>query len=123
MKPAIEGRRAPRQRLALPPAMWDVLVQLSRARRCAEELEVSPWQFAISLANLLGDGLTEADLRGLVRQGLVEHALETTTLGDCHRVFIPTGFADLTPASCFVLSPAGQAVVRGKRLTDRVLES
>jgi hypothetical protein len=122
MKPATGVRSAPRRRPVFPPAVWGVLVQLNRARRCAAELELSPWQFAVSLASLLGDGLTEADLRRLVHQGLVEHGQETTTLSDSHRVFVRSGPLGLTPASCFVLSPAGRALVSGKGVPDRIPE-
>jgi hypothetical protein len=119
MKAIAGGLFVPRPRPGFPPGAWEILAQLSQAHRCAVELDISPWEFAISVASLLGDGRSEADLDGLVRQGLVEHAWEMTTLSDCHRVFHRSHSGELMPTSCFVLTPAGQALVTGKGRAKR----
>jgi hypothetical protein len=63
-------------------------------------------QFAIELDRLLKVGLSECDLRWLIRRGYVEHHLELTSSGEAERTFAKGG-ARFHHNSCFVISAAG----------------
>jgi hypothetical protein len=70
-----------------------------------------PWQFGIELGQLLTTGLTVSDLRWLVQQKYLEHAVEITTRRDRRRVFRPVSNLALAERSCFLLTPAGLAAL------------
>jgi hypothetical protein len=86
---------------------------LLEAYERAGELGREPWDFAVELAALLAHGLTVTDLRGLICHGDVEHAVEVTRPEDTRRVFHRTENLAVKEGSCFVLTPAGVARLRG----------
>jgi hypothetical protein len=85
---------------------------LSQARLLADDVKQGAWDFAVEIHCLLAAGLTCSELRWLLGKGLVEHAHETTMLGDERRTFSPLGKTTLTPESCFVITPAGEEYLR-----------
>ncbi|HVC94011.1 MAG TPA: hypothetical protein VND64_09990 [Pirellulales bacterium] len=100
-------------------------VGLASARRCrgvlrlaenhAEALAIGsdPWDFAVSTEVLrISGGLTHADLHWLVREGLVEHAVETTAARRRKRVFRHGGRLRLAGRVCFAISETGLAMAR-----------
>ncbi len=67
------------------------------------------WDFAVAVRCLQKLGLSETDLRWLVRKGYVAHAREVTVQGDDGREFRPTGNLTFTRRTCFVLTEVGVA--------------
>ena len=65
------------------------------------------WQGALGMSALAAVGANDAVVRWLLRQGLVEHCIETTRQGARRRTFRPGG-SSLEKRSCFVLSDMGQ---------------
>src|SRR4051812_31386468 len=61
------------------------ILLLSQAKLLADDLEQDSWAFAVEINCLLEAGLTNSELRWLLGKGLVEHAHETTLLGDERR--------------------------------------
>jgi hypothetical protein len=96
---------------------------LSQASALAADLKQQPWDFAVEIGCLLAAGLTHSELRWLLGKGLVEHAHETTLLGEERRTFAPLGKTTLTPATCFVLTPAGDEYLQALAGEDPVPEA
>lgn len=72
--------------------------------------QVSVWDFAIELPRLRQLKLSHNDLRFLVLQGAVEHALELTLSGDNQRSFRPATGLVFARRTCFVLSTEGASL-------------
>jgi len=96
--------------LHLTPSMWLALRQLLKAHDTARHLNLSRWEFAVEIDALEKAGCDHNDLRALICQGLVEHALELTTRPAKRRCLRRMPGLRLTPKSCFVLSDWGVAV-------------
>jgi hypothetical protein len=94
----------------LTSSMWLVMRQLLKAHDIAHELNRPKWEFAVELEALEKTGGDRNDLRALICEGLVEHALETTPVRSRRRRFRRISTLRLTPASCFVLSDWGLAI-------------
>ena len=62
-----------------------------------------PWDFAVEIDQLRTLGLSDNDLRFLVRSQYLEHAREVTAVGQNGRQFQPTGNLTFAPRTCFVL--------------------
>lgn len=88
------------------------LLLLLQAHECARDSTSDEWDFALEIAALRDRGLTENELRWLLKMGLVEHRLEATLLGDETRCFLAQGGLKFTGDSCFVLTAAGEIYVR-----------
>jgi hypothetical protein len=67
------------------------------------------WQYAVRLDELLQVGLTEADLRRLVDQQLVEYRVEITKPRSKRRHFETWDNLSIPEGSCFVLTEPGAA--------------
>lgn len=76
------------------------------------DTECDRWDFAVPIRGLRKLGLTEADLRWLVRKGYVQHAREVTVPGDDGRAFRSTGDLTFVRRTCFVLTDSGVAKAR-----------
>jgi hypothetical protein len=85
---------------------------LLEALEYAEDTGSDPWDFAIAIRRFFELGLTETDLRWLVRKGYVMHAREVTSPDQLGRAFRPTGDLTFGKRTCFVLSGAGVAMAR-----------
>ncbi len=80
---------------------------LRQARRYADDLKRSQWDFAVEMSSLRDAGLTAGDLRWLTCNGYVEHAREISRPGDERREFRPGSNLRFTSRSCFVLTKTG----------------
>jgi hypothetical protein len=78
----------------------------------AEDSESDRWEFAVAMTTLHELGLTENDLRWLVRKGYVEHAREATVSNSQGRKFRPTGDKTFCKQTCFVLTSTGITTAR-----------
>jgi hypothetical protein len=80
---------------------------LTKAYHCAGELGRSAWDFAVELATLRAAGLTETNLRWLVCNGYIEHAIERRQVDTAGRSFAKGGRLWFSDRTCVVLTPAG----------------
>lgn len=78
----------------------------------AQYIDGDVWDFAVSIKELRCCGLTENDLRLLVRLQLVEHASEIVAAHSTARQFRPTGPLAFSERSCFVLTVNGSRAAR-----------
>src|SRR5689334_20550802 len=79
--------------------LWDA----QRLSRAGDD----PWQFATELSELHRAGVTRTVLRGLLRDGVVRHAVERTGPHSGRRQFEPVDNLFIPDGSCFVLTEAG----------------
>ena len=112
-----------RQPLPPAPPLEPLFISLSHARRAmrllceawdaarAEKQDI--WQFAVEIGQLRALGLGHTELRRLLCQGLLEHAIENTEVGACGRTFRPLKALVLPEQSCFVLTARGREIVSG----------
>jgi len=90
------------------------LAVMVEAVEYAEATSCDPWDFAVEIDQLRKLGLSENDLRFLVRLQYVDHAGEVTVAGSVSRRFRPTGDLYFTKRTCFVLTSRGIAAANGK---------
>jgi hypothetical protein len=98
-----------------PPPSAAILTALSllkRARDAAQELHLDPWEFAVTLAQLIVAGLSCDDVRGLVVAGLVECADERRRTRENQRAFQIDANAGLSARTCFILTPTGERFLK-----------
>lgn len=81
---------------------------LLKAWHFADKEGRAAWDFAVELDDLVGLGLSRADLRRLICRGLLEHAEELAGGAESDRVFQSTGRLQLSQRSCFILTAAGR---------------
>src|SRR5437899_903124 len=75
---AAERERCKRPHWVAVPRRMEVAIDLLRtAYDQALSRNEAAWMYALPIGALRAVGLSEADLRGLVRGGLVDHAIET----------------------------------------------
>lgn len=86
----------------------DAVELLLQASRYARLIGVDRWEFAVNISCLNDTGLSENDLRLLVRLGDFEHAFEITSSTDTVRRFQHVGSTFFTDRTCFVLSAHGE---------------
>ena len=85
------------------------LEELFKAKCLARNAECELWEFAVGIGTLQRLGLTESDLRWLIRKGYVEHAHETTNGVHRRRVFESAYALRFKRRTCFVLTESGTA--------------
>ena len=66
------------RKLLIPKRIQPAIELLVEAWRYAEQTNCDPWEFAVEIELFRELGLSRNDFRWLVKQGLVEHQLETT---------------------------------------------
>ena len=81
-----------------------VLEMLLQALACAEKRRRTPWDYAVPLHDVRKTGILDHDLRGLVEDGVVEHAHEKCSSSSGRREFEQDGELVFNTLSCFVLS-------------------
>ena len=86
---------------------------LSQAYYYAADTNEDVWTFAVELASLRDPQANDNDLRWLVAQGYIEHAVETTQVNDERRSFQSSRSLLFRPTSCFVCTPTGAAFSEG----------
>ena len=89
------------------PQFAEGMSSLLQAVKYAQDTESDHWEFAISIGYMRSIGLTENDLRWLVKKQYVHHAREVTVLGDNGREFRATGDLSFCSKTCFVLTDIG----------------
>jgi hypothetical protein len=106
-----DDRDAPALDLALAAScgidLRPALRLLDRAYRYASDVAESEWQFAIEIDRLRACGLSECDLRWLVRRSVVEHRSEITGRDASSRCFAPSEHLAFYPDTCFTLTRTG----------------
>jgi hypothetical protein len=95
------------QSIIVAPKFQRALTLLIEAAEYARQTTVSPWEFAVEINQFLQLGLSENDLRFLIRMYYVEHATEVTSVGSYGRQFRSSGDLYFTNRTCFVLTPIG----------------
>jgi hypothetical protein len=108
---AKQAHKTPNGRMANP--FGPALSVLLGASQYAAYTHVDPWEFAVEIGQLRALGLTDNDLRFLVRLRYVDHATEVTPINKDGRQFRRTGDLSFTERTCFVLAPEGIVAVRG----------
>lgn len=93
---------------------------LLEAHACAEDTGSERWEFAIAIRRFRELGLSETDLRWLVRKGYVDHAKDVTRLEDQRREFRPSTNLSFCKKTCFALTDAG--VSRARSLKQAPVE-
>jgi len=89
-----------------PRAVLRALDRLMRASQYARESGHSDWEFAITMAELRRDGVSESELRWLACREFVQHGKETTR-GSGDRTFDRQVSLRLSKRSAFVITDAG----------------
>jgi hypothetical protein len=84
-----------------------VLRALMQAYLYAQDVLLSPWEFALEWKILQTMGLSLNDARWLMAKRYVEHAHELTSPTDTARTFGPIGISCIADNSCFVLTSTG----------------
>jgi hypothetical protein len=98
---------------AIPLKLQHGLAAMLEAVNYAAATNRDRWEFAVEIGELRKLGLSENDLRFLVRIQCVEHASEITATGNDHRRFRRTGDVCFTRRTCFVLTSKGIAAANG----------
>lgn len=80
---------------------------LLRAWHFAQDLNNSPWEFAVEIGALSDLGMTDSDLRWLVAKGWAEFAEENGQLPTGARQFHHKNCYPYCSKTCFVLTTAG----------------
>ncbi len=62
------------------------------------------WEYAVEIDSLIKAGLSPSDLRWMVTQGYLRHAIEVTSAEDSQRRFLRGRNLAFPPRTCFVLS-------------------
>jgi hypothetical protein len=75
-----------------------------------------PWQEAVTLAELRQAGVRKADLRRMIRNGLVEYRVEATTARSKRRRFQKWDNLSIPERSCFILTERGVTAASGAAL-------
>jgi hypothetical protein len=81
---------------------------LVKAHSYAADTDRNPWEFAVTIGELLRDGLSENELRWLSCRGYIEHAHELSTTGN-ERAFDRHVSLRLSKRSAFVITNLGIA--------------
>ncbi len=92
----------------LPDRLTRAIAVLKEAADYAERTGAATWDFAVEVAQLRDLGLSNSDLRYLVKLNFVEHAAEATTANSQARRFRNEAELSITNKSCFVLSREGR---------------
>lgn len=85
----------------------EALELLLQANNYATCINVDLWEFAVDILQFRRLGLSENDIRLLVRMRLVDHALETLPTDKGMRQFKSATCSCFTEQTCFILTPLG----------------
>jgi hypothetical protein len=87
--------------------MCKALAELLEGYEYAKDTDQDVWAYAVDFEEFSAAGLSSNDLRWLIYEGHVAHALETTRPTDNERVFRPAHNLRFTEDSCFVFTEVG----------------
>jgi hypothetical protein len=102
------------QTLSLANLPEPALGLLLEGYEAARDLACDLWEFAVEIAALLAEGLTNSQLRWLLNVQYLQHAVEKEKPDSAHRVFAPLANGSLPARSCFILTPEGAGLVRAR---------
>lgn len=115
-EPAVTARRPGFPAIVVPPRpahqFQAALRELLEAFEYASRLKVTLWEFAVEADVVRAAGLTNSDLRWLIRQRYVAHRKEVTKQQNANRTFRPARNLTLSRKSCFVLTATGAEFAR-----------
>lgn len=103
--PSVNGLRP--VEAALSPKFGRAMALLLEASIYAQRSNCSRWEFAVGARHLLRLGLSENDLRFLVRMRYLDQAREVVIAGCEWRQFRPMRHLSITKRTCFVLTSQG----------------
>jgi hypothetical protein len=103
---------APRTATPVHPAAQRALGILLEGHEYAQDLHVSPWEFAVEIAALLAEGCTPNTLRWLVHRGYVEQAVVNAEGAPARREAEGNPEQALADEACFVLTELGASLAR-----------
>jgi hypothetical protein len=89
---------------------------LLEAYACARDLGCDLWEFAVEIETLRGQGVTNNQLRWLLRKGYIAQAVERTKTHAPQRSFRHLASPRLYEQACFVITDAGIAFTGGEQL-------
>lgn len=81
--------------------------QLYAGHSYAADLRESCWEFAIGMPSLTAAGLSENDVRWLLKRGYLEHRVEITPPGKAAREFCAPRASGIQVSSVFALTATG----------------
>jgi hypothetical protein len=84
---------------------------LLEAHACAHDLGCDGWEFAVEIDRLHAAGVSNSQLRWLLRKGYIAQGVENTDAAGGPRTFQTIANLSLRPGTCFVLTEAGLALV------------
>ena len=87
------------------------------------DLKCSVWEFAITITELHDAGLSDNDIRWMMRKYLVDHAVEVTQAGDDARSFRPSTGCILSDRACFVWTEKARSLAFADPDTTIVLNN
>ncbi len=108
-KVQLQNETSAREQDSIENPCFSGIETLSRARLYAVETRSDIWDFAVEISRLRADGLSDCDLRWLIRKQFVAHAREITLQGRDGREFQSTGDLTFSRRTCFVLTEEGAA--------------
>lgn len=108
----------------LSKRMIATIKQLVDAFRYAADLGDDVWQFSMDYGSLREQGLTAADVRWMLKSGLVDRAVEVPDESSpAGRVFVESDSQMFSDLDCFVLSNAGYAAATAANLNGSPVEN
>jgi hypothetical protein len=104
------------------PETQTAIAMLAEAASFAAELTCDAWEFAIELADFHAAGVSSTTLRWMLKNTLIEHAVETTPAHHPRRTFKQVPNLKFGRRSCFAFSPASLAHRDQLQRSDRSAE-
>lgn len=92
------------------------------AKLYARQLGCDVWEFAVDIGSFHRAGLSNNDLRWLVLNGVLEHAVELTDSGQPSRVFRRDAKHLDPERSCFVLTEQGLQIAAQTSYLERIAQ-
>jgi hypothetical protein len=96
---------------------------LLKAKFFATSTDSDPWDFAVDIRQLRLLGLTENDLRFLIRLNYINHGDEIVVGDSIGRQFVPSNGRSFSDDSCFVLTEKGIELATRKVRNCRSLKA
>lgn len=101
---------------AASPVRLHALARLWHAHQTAREVASPAWEFACQLSALRAEGVSDTDLRWLLKRGYAEHLIEITAPRQRRRRFRPATNSSFHIHSCFLLTADGCDLARTLKL-------
>ena len=105
------GEHAERFTASVSPRIQRAFSLFADGMYYSTDLNCTVWEFAVTIKDLRDAGLSDDDMRWLMRKHYVEHAVEVTQAGDESRSFRPSSGCILSDRACFVWTEKARALV------------